>query len=118
MSTLHRIGKTVLEADLDAQVALASIADYKPANPAFSQENVQAALDAMQGAQQGEILAQTALDTARDAAAAAEWRFHEAILGAKTQVAAQYGVNSDQVQSLGLKKKSERKRPARAAKAA
>ncbi len=50
--------------------------------------------------------------------AAAEWRFHEVMLGAKDQVIAQYGVNSDQVQALGLKKKSERKRPVQAAKSA
>jgi len=36
---------------------------------------------------------------------------HNAILGAKTQVLAQYGADSDAIQSLGLKKKSERKRP-------
>jgi len=30
-------------------------------------------------------------------------------LGAKSQVIAEYGVDSDQVQALGLKKKSERK---------
>jgi hypothetical protein len=40
------------------------------------------------------------------------------MLGVKTQVVAQYGDNSDQVQALGLKKKSERKKPARKAKAA
>ncbi len=52
-----------------------------------------------------------------DAAVAAEWRFHEAMQGAKEQVIAQYGKSSDQVQSLGLKKKSEYKRPVRTAKA-
>jgi hypothetical protein len=114
----HRISNTVLQADLDAQVALAAMTDYKPANAAYSTANVTTTLTAMQTAQQAELRAQTALDTARDAAAAAEWRFHEAMLGAKDQVVAQYGANSDQLQALGLKKKSERKRPtARAAQA-
>ena len=55
----------------------------------------------------------TALAAARDAAVAAEWAFHNAVLGSKTQVDAQYGENSDQRQSLGRKKKSERARPTR-----
>ncbi len=118
MSTLHRIGNAVLQADLDAQVSLAAMTDYKPANAAFTAANITTALTAMQTAQQAELRAQAALDAARDAAVAAEWRFHEAMQGAKTQVVAQYGVNSDQVQALGLKKKSEHKRPVRQAKAA
>jgi hypothetical protein len=44
---------------------------------------------------------------------AAEWRCHEAIMGVKAQVIAQYGRSSDQLQALGLKKQTERKRPAR-----
>jgi hypothetical protein len=70
-------------------------------------------------AQDAELAAQVALETARDAAAAAEWEFHNIMLGVKTQVMAQFGDSSDQVQALGLKKKSERKMPtARKAKAA
>jgi hypothetical protein len=38
------------------------------------------------------------------------------MLGAKDQVVAQYGDDSDAVQSLGLTKKSERKSPVRRAK--
>ncbi|MBN2119147.1 MAG: hypothetical protein JW730_21435 [Anaerolineales bacterium] len=113
----RRINTGVLQADLDAQVALAAMTDYKPANAAYSAANVTAALTAMQAAQQAEIRAQVALDTARDAAAAAEWRFHEVMLGAKDQVIAQYGKSSDQLQALGLKKKAEYKRPARTVKA-
>ena len=58
----------------------------------------------------------TAMKTAQDvelAAAAAEWDFHNVMLAVKEQVVAQYGKSSDQVQSLGLKKKSEYKAPAR-----
>jgi hypothetical protein len=52
------------------------------------------------------------------AAVAAGWDLHNGMLDVKVQVAAQYGTNSDQVASLGLKKKSERKAPVRAAKPA
>ena len=35
------------------------------------------------------------------------------MLEAKTQVSAQFGPNSDQIQAMGLKKKDEHKRPVR-----
>ena len=53
-----------------------------------------------------------------DARAAAESEFHVFMLAVKEQVIAQYGKSSDQVQSLGLKKKTEYKAPARRAKVA
>ena len=42
-----------------------------------------------------------------------EWEFHNAMLGAKMQVTAQFGDDSDEVQAIGLKKKSEYKAPTR-----
>ena len=47
----------------------------------------------------------------RDDEVAAQWGFHDFILGAKTQVKAQYGDSSNEIQALGLKKKSEYKSP-------
>jgi hypothetical protein len=114
-----RIRPVVLQADLDAQIALQAISDYKPANAAYAKTVADAKLTAMRAAQTAEVNAMNALATARDAAAAAEWEFHNIMLGVKTQVMAQYGDSSDQMQALGLKKKSERKKPAaRKAKAA
>jgi hypothetical protein len=71
----------------------------------------------MKAALLAESNARNALATARDAATAAEWDYHNTLLGAKNQVIAQYGDGSDQLQSLGLKKKSEHKSPARRKKA-
>ncbi|MBI3363815.1 MAG: hypothetical protein HY033_02795, partial [Ignavibacteriae bacterium] len=68
-------------------------------------------------AHEAEKLAGDALKAKRDAAVAAELAFHQAMLGVKEQVIAQYGKNSDQVASLGLKKKSEYRRPVRKTKA-
>lgn len=53
----------------------------------------------------------TASKNAKDDAKAAEWAFHNFELSVKNQVAAQFGVDSNEYQSLGLKKKSERKAP-------
>jgi hypothetical protein len=63
-----------------------------------------------------ELRAQNALDAARDATIAIQWEHHKLILGVKDQVIAQFGADSNDVASLGLKKKSERKAPARAGK--
>ena len=53
--------------------------------------------------------AQATADSERDNAVAAEWDFHNFVLGAKEQVIAQFGKDSNEVQSIGLKKKSEYK---------
>jgi glutathione peroxidase-family protein len=92
------------------------MAAYTPANAAYAKTALTAKLTAMKAAQDAELAAQVALSTARDAAAAAEWDFHNFMLAAKEQVIAQFGKSSDQVQSLGLKKKTEYKAPARRVK--
>jgi hypothetical protein len=45
----------------------------------------------------------------RDNKVAAEWAFHNKTLGGKVQVKAQFGPNSNQLQSLKLKKQTEYK---------
>ena len=112
----HRIQPQVLKTDIDDLRALKAIGDYKPVNPAYSIEAVEARHDAMQAAQEAEADAQDVLDAKRDAAVAAQWEYHNIVLGAKNQVLAQYGEDSDQLASLGIKKKSERKAPVRASK--
>jgi hypothetical protein len=113
-----RVRPDVLKADEAAYTALQAIPDYAPANAAFSKTTMTGNFGSYQTAQQAEINAQNTLDAARDAAAKTEWVFHNAMLGVKAQVIAQYGDDSDEAQALGLKKKSERKSPTRKAKAA
>ncbi len=45
-----------------------------------------------------------------DHARRAEWEFHEAVLTMKQSVPGQFGPNSDEIQALGYKRKSLRKR--------
>ena len=109
----RRVASFILDADYDTLIAIRNMEDYRPANAAYTLSalnEVAAALDATHAA---ELNAQHALDAARSAAMAAERHFHDQMLGAKDQVIAQYGANSDQVAALGLKKKSERKCPTR-----
>jgi hypothetical protein len=93
--------------------ALPTLKGYKPNNPQHSLEAVNTLANAMEETRRAEVLAKNALAAARDAAAAAEWALQEAILGVRAQVVAQYGPNSDEVAALGLKKKSDRRRPTR-----
>ena len=109
----RRITSAVLGADREAFDALQGIAGYAPANPAFKTEAVKAARDRMDDLQREATQAEAAASAARDAATAGEWEFHNAMLGAKVQVEAQFGPDSDELASLGLKKRSDYKRPAR-----
>jgi len=114
----NRLRPAQMQADMDAYMALQAIENYTPANTTYALEAVGNKLDAMKAAQDAEFAIQNALATARDASTAAEWEFHNFMLAVKEQVIAQFGKNSDQLQALGLKKKSEYKAPARKAKSA
>ena len=117
-SKTRRLSPDEREADLKAFASLKNLTGYAPPNAAYSVANITTTQTAMSTAQGAENTADDALKTARDNAAAAEYTFHEKILGAKAQVVAQYGPNSNELQSLGLKKKSEYAKPTAKAKAA
>jgi hypothetical protein len=102
-----RMNPSHLESDKISFAALQTITGYTPANTAFTLvaiNNARAALDAAHAA---EAQTAAAAAAARDNAVASEWEFHNLILGAKDQVIAQFGRDSNEVQSLGLKKASE-----------
>jgi hypothetical protein len=103
----RRIAPAVLQADRQAFAALKAITNYAPANPAYTVASIQTTLDQMEAKQTTETQASAAFDAARDEATAGEWNFHNALLGAKAQVDAQFGDNSNEHQSLGQKKKDE-----------
>ena len=107
----YRVPPEILKTDQTSAKAIVELPDYRPANANFTADILQAKLAALQSLLDAEQRAQRALDAARDDAAAAEWALHEAVLGAKDQVVAQYGVDSNEAQAAGLKKKSEYKKP-------
>lgn len=109
----RRIPPTTLQADIESFAALQAIANYAPANAAYAVAAIVAAKQNMEAKQTAETQASAAYDAARDTAADTEWEFHKLITGAKTQVEAQFGPNSDEIQALGRKKKSEYARPTR-----
>lgn len=106
-----RLKPAQIQADRDAFAALQAIAGYAPANAAYALAAIVAARASLDGAQQAETQAAAAAAAARDSAVAREWEFHNLMLGAKDQIIAQFGKDSNEVQAVGLKRKSEYSRP-------
>jgi len=109
----YRLPAPVLDADRDALVALSRLGDFKPVNPDHTAEALGGLEAALTRAEHDELLAQKALAAARDATIEAGWEFHNTLIGAKAMVIGQYGNDSQAVQAIGLKKRSDRKRATR-----
>lgn len=104
-----RLSPVVIETDKASFAALQAIATYTPANTTFAMAAITSAKAELDAAQQAEAQATAGAATARDNATAKEWAFHNLILGAKDQVVAQFGRDSNEVQEVGLKRASEYK---------
>ncbi len=109
----NRLKPAQVEGDESGFAALQAMAGYAPVNQSYTLAALTSAHEALQSAWTAETQAEATLAAARDNAVAREWEFHNLILGAKDQVTAQFGRNSNEVQALGLKKASERKTPQR-----
>lgn len=109
----YRLRGEELEKDGNSLIALKEIPDYNPTNPDYSFEKVSALYEKMRERKTTETKAEQVLKTAHDEAVNAEWEFHNTMLKVKDQIIAQFGDDSNEIQSLGLKKKSQRKRPQR-----
>lgn len=109
----RRLSQEERQTDRTIVLAIRDLHDYAPINQAYTTEALIALEAELTRAEQDELRLQNAINTARDTTTAAAWALHNAVLGAKTQVVAQYGASSSTMQAIGLKKKSERKRPAR-----
>ena len=107
MAKPKRLSKKTLQEDREAYAALQAIADYNPSNQDYKLPNITASFQAMETDQTAEVQKKAAADAASDKAADSEYKFHNDMLGAKAQIRAQYGNDSNEVQSVGLKKKSE-----------
>jgi hypothetical protein len=112
----RRLKPSILDTDRESLTALANVSAYSPANPAYSVAALTALQTEMLSTQATETQAVAAAAVARDSATAKEWAFHEAIIAMKDQVVAQFGRDSDQAQTVGRKKESERKAPQRSSK--
>jgi hypothetical protein len=107
--TTTRVTQRVLQQDQQIAKAVLGLKDYNPANKEFTSQKLQEALKQVEEATAAEQRATEALALAKERSATLETAFHELVLGVKRQVLAQYGDDSDEITSLGMKKKSERK---------
>ena len=105
----RRLKPSLLHMDQDCFTALKSVTGYAPVNARYDLDDLQAMHRELTELQQAETRAAAAAANTRKKAAAKEWEFHDLILGAKDQVVAQFGRDSDEAQAVGLKKKSEYK---------
>lgn len=112
----RRLNPSILVEDEEVYAAIKDMEDYAPANPAFTQAMLDKGHTALEAALHASVQADAAAAAARDNLVAMQWDFHNLTLGAKDQVVAQYGPNSNQVQAVKRKKKAEYKRPSRKGK--
>ncbi len=108
-----RLSRSVVEADTYAYRALEGITGYTPIKTDLTLEKVTKAYEKVLEFRGIETIKESEYKAAYDNSVEAEHAFHQLILEVKNQVRAQFGSNSNEVQSLGLKKKSEYKSPAR-----
>ena len=111
-----RIAPQQIEADIETYLALKVIDNYTPHNARYALPSAADALARLRTVEEAAIHAHNTLSAARDALLTAQRDFYELFLGAKNEARALFGPDSDQVASLGLKKKSERSKPKRVVK--
>ena len=112
-NTSRRLSAQLLNEDVDSFNGLNTIDGYSTKRKEATPEALQETYQTMLVQQQAETEKLALYRAASDAARLAEWEFHNAVLAMKEVVRGQYGSDSNEAQSVGLKKKSDRKRPAR-----
>jgi hypothetical protein len=104
-----KIRPDILAKDLTDFAALKQITDYAPPNDAFKVTAIEADKTAMEAKAEALAQAEALVKTRRDELVAAEWKFHNSVEGGRDSCEAQYGEDSNEVQAVGRKKKSEYK---------
>jgi hypothetical protein len=105
----RRLSPAILREDRDSLAAVKKITAYAPHDPALSTAALIALAAEVDAAQEEEIQLEAALAAARDKANRLEWALHNAVVGMRDQVTGQFRRESDEAQSVGRKKPSERK---------
>jgi hypothetical protein len=109
-NTKRRLAPSIISDDETRLDAIRNLPDYAPANAKYTKANLETSDLETIAAQKAEQAAKAAWEAARDVMVMKERQRHTDVLGATDQVAAQYGRNSNEYQSLGLRKKNEARR--------
>ena len=112
-NTSRRLAAQLVNQDVDSLNGFNTIQGYSTQRQEATPEALQQTYQAMLAFQQAETEKLALYRAAADAARLAEWAFHNAVLAMKEVVRGQFGADSNEAQSVGLKKKSDRKRPTR-----
>jgi hypothetical protein len=115
VDTSRRLQTRVLLQDVESYEGLNAVNDYIARRSEATPEALRTALTAMQAKQQKETEMLALAKAAADEARQAEWDFHNGVMAMKESVRGLFGLDSNEAQSVGYKKKSERKRPRRRA---
>ncbi len=111
--TTRRLTPSILQQDIDSYNGLNTISIYTTTRTEATPEALKQAYTDLLAKQREETEKQALFKAAADAARQAEWNFHNAILAMKEVVKGQFGSDSNEAQSVGFKKKSDRKRPSK-----
>lgn len=103
----------IRQQDIDAFNGLGSIPTYTTNRHEATPEALQRAYHTVQVRRQTEKERQALYQASVDATREAEWEFHNAVLAMKEIVRGQFGSDSNEARAVGLKKKSDRKKPGR-----
>ena len=112
-NTSRRLAAQLLNQNVDSLNGFNTIQGYSTQRQEATPLALQQTYQAMLASQQAETEKLALYRAAADAARLAEWEFHNAVLAMKEVVRGQFGADSNEAQSVGLKKKSDRKRPTR-----
>ena len=102
-----------LQDDLDSFAGMLGVEGYTPANSDYTMAKGQAILEEMQESETKEVQAYATWQGSRDTKVVKQWAFRDFVRNAKIQFKAQFGEDSNEIQTVGLKKKSEYKKPSR-----
>ena len=113
--TSRRLRPDYIDQDIESLRGARTIAGYTSPRPETTLDGLQSSHAEMIAAQDEASEALIRAKILADKARLAEWKFHNNILAMKELVRGVYGSDSDEAQAIGYKKKSERRRPRRAA---
>lgn len=113
VDTTKHVPTQFIRADINTLNALSLLTGFSSPNTSLTVANVNALMNARAEKEKAYVAAQAVEKNARDAFVAAEWAVHNAAIQLRAAVIAQWGPDSDQLQTIGGKKKSERARPRR-----
>jgi hypothetical protein len=110
---VRRLSPDEIRALRNAVIGVRSLPDYQPRNHDYNADALEELVAAMDHNHAVEVRVLQEAAITRTSSQASEWALYDRLLGVKDELRAQYGPDSYAMQLVGLKRKSERRRPTR-----